>query len=138
MKFSIKFISGNVPDLKPREKAAYGLVQIGDFEERFIASLNFWSTNDYRKQWDQAIKRLSDGNPQSCLITSLTNPHRANFINWWLVYHVGEMFYFQNQILFMAKLAVPFDPNNPFRHIPPRKTITEDNYSISEWKLPAN
>lgn len=137
MDFSIKFIPGNVPDLKAGEKAAYGIIQIGDFEERFIACLNFWSVDDYQRHWNEAIKRLNNQYPQSCLITSLTNPKTTNFINWWTVYHVGENLYFQNQILFMAKLVIPFDPQNPFEHIPIRKTTTEDNHPISEWKLPA-
>jgi hypothetical protein len=136
MSFLITFLPEDIPNLKAGEKASYGIIQIGKFEERFVASLNFWGKDDYYKQWKQAIKRLTDQKSQrSCLITSLTNPKTANFITWWPIYRVGNSVYFQNQILFMSKLDTPFNPDDPYKYVSPRKTITEDKVEISEWEL---
>jgi hypothetical protein len=135
--FSIKFITDPVPDLEVGEKAAFGIIQIGDFKERFIASLNFWNVEEYERQWIQGLTRVVNHESESALITSLTDPKNTNFITWWPIYRTKEIIYFQNQFLFLADLSAPFNPRDSYRHVPPRTTKTEDGKQpISEWKLP--
>jgi hypothetical protein len=135
MQFSITLTSRKVPVTEAGESSCYGIIQIGEFRERFITALAFWSACDYQIQWNQALKRILGHSTQSCLITSLTDPETTNFITWWPIYRVDDILYFQNQVLFLADLADPFNPDDPYKHIPSRKTRTEEGNRISEWSL---
>lgn len=136
MEFSITFSACSVFNSEHNEKSASGIIKIGDFEEQFIASLDFWSLSDYRSHWFTALKRFQQGEVTSSLITSLTDPNNTNFITWWPIYKVNKTLHFQNQILFMADLKEPFCLDNPFAHIPERETHTDIGEPISEWSVP--
>lgn len=136
MKFLIEFLHDKVPNLCHDEKAAYGRIQIGDFDERFVVCLDFWNVDDYRRQWKQALTRLLHSAKQSCLITSLSDPQKANFITWWPIYQVKGTLHFQNQNLFLNQLRGSFNYRMPYRHVPRRVTVTESGETISEWVLP--
>jgi hypothetical protein len=113
-----------------------GVIRIGNFEERFEASLEYWKPNHYESQWANAITRLCSQTPKSCLITSITDPATANFLFWWPMYLVGQNVYFRNHILFLADITSSFDPTNPYPHIPDRSVTNEDGERISEWVIP--
>ena len=138
MEFSIRFSNCSVCDSEHNENSASGIIKIGDFEEQFIASLDFWSLSDYRNHWFTALNRFKNGEVTSSLITSLTEPENANFITWWPIYKVKNILYFQNQILFMADLNQTFCLETPFLHIPERETHTDTGEFISEWSVPVD
>lgn len=58
MAFSIRLIPDPVPNLDPGVVASLGFIQIGSFQERFIASLMYWSADDYKRHWKEAIERI--------------------------------------------------------------------------------
>ena len=136
MKFNINFLPERVTHLSRGDKAAYGTIQIGDFQERFIASLLYWGMEDYRNHWREALERIVGGQNKSCLISSVTDPKNTNFIEWWPIYREGKFLHFQNQFLFLENLKEEFDPSNPYKHVSARKTINEDGQKLSEWSLP--
>ena len=116
-------------------------ITIGDFTERFEASLEFWSKNDYRCHWRTSIRRLtelSELHNKSCLITSLTDPKSANFLFWWPIYRIGDCAYFQNQVLFLDQIVGRFDPNNPYGFVSDRMTVSQVGSPISEWSVPVS
>jgi len=41
--------------------------------------------------------------------------------------------FIQNQILFFDQLKLPFNVQDPFIHVPERKTINMEGQKISEW-----
>jgi hypothetical protein len=135
MAFSIDLIPDPVPDLDPGVVASLGTIQIGSFQERFIASLMYWSADDYKRHWRQAIERILHSSDVSCLITSVVDPTTANHIFWWPMYRVNEYVFIQNQILFFDQLQFPFDEQNPFSSVAERRTIDEDGNRISEWSV---
>jgi len=134
--FSIKFITDPVPDLEVGERAAFGIIQIGSFQERFISSLDFWSIEEYEQQWIQGLIRVVNHEAKSTLITSLTNPKNTNFITWWPIYRIKETVCFQNHLLFLADLTTPFDPKSPYSHVHKHSTKSDEGQRISEWQLP--
>jgi len=138
MAFSINLIPDPVPNIDPGVVASLGIIQIGLFQERFIASLMYWSADDYRRHWKQAIERILHSSEVSCLITSMVNPIKGNHIFWWPIYRVNERVFIQNQILFFDQLRSPFDERNPFLSVPEHQTIGEDGNSISEWSVQIN
>jgi hypothetical protein len=138
MAFSIGLIPDPVPDLDPGVIANLGGIQIGSFQERFIASLMYWSAGDYRRHWKQAIERVLHSYDVSCLITSMVDPATATYIFWWPMYRVNENVFIQNHILFFDQLQSPFDERNPFSSVPERQTTNEDGDGISEWSVRIN
>lgn len=135
-RFSIEFI----PHAEDPTVGAtrVGVIRIGDFEERFESSIEFWSAARYELQWSEAISRLHQKSPRSCLITSITDPANANFLFWWPMYLVDQNVHFQNHALFLSDVEGNFDPNDPYRHVPDRSVTNEHGERISEWIVPFN
>ena len=137
MAFSISLL----PKTKKQQKEMYsdivlGEIVIGDFKEKFEASLSYWDEENYRKQWEEGLERILCGNKKSCLITTMYDPNIANFIFWWPLYRMDELIIIQNHLLFVKKLKPPFDPKFPYEHIRDRVSINEEGRKISEWQIP--
>jgi CdiI N-terminal domain len=135
MSFDISWASEPLPPTVPGERAAYGVIQIGDYTERFLASLDFWTRSDYLRQWHGAIDRIKQGHEKSALFTSISDPKYANFFTWWPMYIVDGTVYFQNALLFLDRLDEPFDLANPYKYVENRTTKTQDGSPVSEWSL---
>ena len=117
------------------DTVAVGSLKLADFQEDFHASLSYWDQGRYRSQWKVALKRLIKGEEHSALVTSMYDPRTANFIFWWPMYRDGTSVRVQNQCLFLAELAQPFDESNLYTSVPQRETTSEDGTAISEWTL---
>jgi len=133
MPFSIKLLQETPVNLVPSQNASYGIITIGSFEERFVATLDYWCAKDYEQHWKQAIGRIVQVSDVSCLITSMHNPAAANFLFWWPMYRVGDTVFFQHHILFFDELPSPFNEHDPYACVPERKILNEDGEAISEW-----
>ena len=133
MAFSIELLAEPAPELEPGVRACLGAIKIGDFEERFVASLMYWQPEDYRHHWEEAITRIVEGADRSCLITSIVDPASSKFLFWWPMYRAEKTVLLQNQILFFDQLSSRFDPSNPFINVHERRTINVDGEPISEW-----
>lgn len=135
MAFSLSFLDEKVSkDWDSSGEMRLGLIVIGDFEEHFEASLSYWSVEDYRRQWKQALERVKTGETKSSLITRMYDPQTANLIVWWPLYREGQQVYIHNSFLLMDALNEPFDPLAPYKHVADRRTIGEDGGRISEWE----
>jgi hypothetical protein len=121
--FSITLDPGKVHQ-DTRAMMARGIIQIGDFRETFIASLFYWSADDYRTSWHST----------SCLVTSITEPDNSNFIFCWPLYRIDETEFVRNSIIFLEELGDRFDTAAPWKSIRPRETVAEDGHRISEWR----
>ena len=117
------------------ESERFGLITIGSYAERFVASITFWDVTRYRRHWQQAIARIVQGSVTSTLITAMYDPAVANFIYWWPIYRLGNTVRFQNHILFLNEIEGSFDPHDPFRFVPQRMIINSDGEKISEWSV---
>jgi CdiI N-terminal domain len=133
--FGIAF-TGDFDDEDPL--VAIGVITLGDFSEHFESALDFWDQDDYRKSWDEGLRRLIIGGPVSCLATSVSDPPITNFVVVWPLYLSGDDVYVQNKLLFLDQLPHDFDPSAPWESIGPRRTVTEDCDQISEWQVTLN
>lgn len=117
------------------EGAFQGCIKIGSFEESFVSSRLFWSADQYREHWHDAVKRVVREGKDSCLITSIADPGNSTRLYWWPMYRDGDTVHFQNSICFFDQLPVPFDVDNPYASVSPRERTSEDGEELSEWDI---
>jgi hypothetical protein len=77
MSFSIK-IPLTANQLR-NAREANGVIVTGEFEETFTVPLEYWNAEDYRRHWKASLLKLLQ-KEDSCLITSMHDPEKANFI----------------------------------------------------------
>ena len=128
----IAFIEGPVEEFG--ERAMLGELTLGNYKERFYAPLIYWSADDYRNHWTKAAGRVVSG-LEAAFFVRVYNPLIANFLEWWPMYPEGQFVYAQNHLLFLDQLDGPLDITDPWRHIGPRNTESEDGEKTSEWQL---
>ena len=115
------------------EKMALGKISIGDFSEKFYASLSYWDSEQYIFHWKQSLEKIINGEQTSALITSMYDPKISNFIFWWLLYQEDKNIYVQNHILLMDNIDCLINEKNVYNYIPNREIIDEEGNRISEW-----
>jgi len=140
MVFNIQLFEIPIPNLKTGDKAVYGEITIGDFNERFSASMTYWTREDYLQQWMKSIGTVvgTIGNTKGALVTNMYDPAHANFISCWPLYKEGEKVYIRNQLLFLNELPHPFLIEDIAKYIGNRVQTTDDGNLISEWETTPN
>lgn len=132
--FSIGVIDESPSGSEMPYSQTVGRVQVGSFTETFLMDLSFWTVDEYRQSWREALNELeSTDKATSCLVSSITDPVTSSFISCWPLYRDGELVYVQNSIIFLDELDEPFDPQQPWRHVEPHHSVDEDGNPISEW-----
>jgi len=135
--FDIRLTSEVPDELEDGVSAVYGIIQIGDFNETFIASLSEWTPERYALQWKEAAQRLVNGESRSAFVTSFVPPDKSFYFVWWPCYRIGKTVCVQNQMRFYDQLPSPFLVDALYDYIADRKTVSEDDgMAISEWELP--
>jgi len=113
---------------------AMGEIVLGNFRENFAASLYQWSKADYEAQWNNAIRTLLAGS-KSALLVHYVSPEFADNFEWWPMYKVGDVVFFQNQLPWYDQLPEPFTPESMLSFVKDRITINEDGNRLSEWSV---
>ena len=136
----MKNLSIKVTDIK--KHTAIGQIAINDFKENFQMSLDIWSVDDYKKQWQEGFERIKTYN-NSVLITDITNQNSKTLIQWWVLYKEDNKIFIHNEMLggkdFEKRLKKePFNKETYYNFIDPRKTFTEEGHKISEWVIDLN
>ena len=120
-----------------RVPVACGKIVIGEFQETFVASLVFWTRDDYDRHWRKALERLISGADRSALITDYVeppaHPTTESHLMWWPLYRDGNAVYVQNHILFFGQLSLPFSPERPWDSVRDRQVVNRDGQKVSEW-----
>lgn len=126
---------------KHRDGVPYykGEIQIGDHKETLFIAVNYWTLDDYKKQWRQALERIKT-HDTSMLVVSVRNPQRdpklpsPSFENWSL-YKIDGKIIAQPGILFNPFLdSMPY--KGPFtldtwpNFLTPLSTEDVDEWSI--------
>lgn len=113
-----------------------GVIKIGDFEERFDCSLDYWMPVKYQAQWCNAVDKLLQGRSRVALVSSITDPTTANFLFWWPIYSIDGSAHFQQQILFREDFPRAFDFESLLASVPVYESVDEEGQKISEWVTP--
>ncbi len=142
MNMSIKIIDAN-PKKKWGVFTIKGEININDFKETLYPSLDWWSLDDYRLQWQEGLRRLID-HDRSCLVATVDNPKLRKFIEWWLLYKIGDKVYIRNSIVLSDIYEEyigdkPFTVDNCYDFIPGKgESYDEDGNKIAEWVVDWN
>jgi hypothetical protein len=137
--FSLSFVRN--PD---RQRFAFdpdtetiGRICLDEFEEYFPINITFWSADQYRAQWREALKRICEGADTSCLLTSVDRPDGADtFFDSWFIYRFGAEVVFHNKLLLAEKVGDDFSLDRLCNSAPCYNAISEDGAPISEWRMP--
>lgn len=127
--FKIQQYTKSNADYLQEQKLALGRIYIDKFKEDFMLSLEFWSIEDYKKQWNLALKHLTISK-QSCFVTSVNSTN----IQMWVLYKKRTIIYVQFASI-DNKDANYLIISNCFSLIPSQKTKSIDNEKISEYKI---
>jgi hypothetical protein len=91
-----------VVNRKPKKRlgvlSVEGEIEIGDFRELIYMPLDYWSVEDYERQWREGIERLKT-HDTSCLVATIHDPKIRRYINWWLLYKIENKVYVRNYLL---------------------------------------
>ena len=129
-------------DEKPKKKwgllTVKGEIRINNFQENLYFTLDWWGVDEYRKQWKQAIERLKNYD-RTCFVVSIHNPAVRKYIDWWVLYKVGNKIYIRNSLILgdIYQEIIgdkPFTLETCYDFIPERgEPYDEDGNKISEW-----
>ena len=90
MSFSIRFL-----EIEPSDPMlAHGELVLNGRIENFSSCTNSWNMPDYKRQWQDGIKRTIDGEKKSCLIVSLHEPGFSDFLILWPMYRINDQIVF--------------------------------------------
>ncbi|MBA3954797.1 hypothetical protein H0X48_05765 [Candidatus Dependentiae bacterium] len=111
----------------------WGQITIGNFKESVPIGLEYWSRNDFERQWKEGLERLQNYD-KSCLVTYVQDPKTGPYIDWWPMYKIDNKVYVQNHILFADLYRnrigdKQFTPDTCYDFIPNRKPKEK----VSEW-----
>lgn len=134
--FDLQFLSG--PEQDPDEPDAVflrGRIVLGGFTEEFRAPVLAWQAADYQRQWLEAARRLLGGAGCVGFVTHYAHRDAGHHL-WWPAWREGDTVHVQSGLLLADELEEPFDPEEPDRHVSPRRTDPGDGEPISEWTVP--
>jgi hypothetical protein len=131
--FAIEFLGE--PHIEFNESAIRGRITLGEFSEEFVASLAFWTVDDYRKQWRNAAERIVNGEARSCFVASMRESPNDGAIFLWTAYKLADTVYFQHNLLLSETVKGTFEPSNIYAQVEERQIKTEDGSQISEWRI---
>ena len=129
--FDIEFIADEPEHLDEGEDAwvaLRGRTTLGDYQEEFYASIGYWSRADYERHWIEAARRFLDGADRTGFYTSA-------FQFWWVMWREGEAIYVREMLMVEDTLIAPLNPEDPYRQIGERDTLSEDDHEVSESRL---
>jgi hypothetical protein len=147
--FNIEIIS-ETPEKIEGKWCYWGRITIGSFTEKFIMSIDTWTVEEYKQQWQEGIERVKTHNT-SCLVATIQNMAIGYpLINMWILYKENEKVFVQDQLInteiaqeldFPIKLS-DFNAKTCYQFISPRivnelgEAVDEDGETVSEWSIP--
>lgn len=135
MAFSISFLDEPLDDLNGAP-GAWGRIELGDFQERFLANLSAWSVRDYETHWKEQLACLLTGAERIALITLFQRPADNAHLEWWALYREGKTVHAQNQIrIFEEHIVGPFSLECALNSLSDRQTVSDEGDKISEWQI---
>lgn len=132
-------VKNQKPEIIHGVLAVLGKIYIGDFKETIYIPLDYWSLDDYKRQWKEGLERIKT-HDTSCLVATIHDPGIRPYINWWLLYKVGDKVYIQNKLylsdIYKRQIGDKlFTIDNCYEFITPRRINKgkKEEDKVSEW-----
>jgi hypothetical protein len=112
-------------------RGRWGLSVLGDFEERFVAPIEWWQPADYERQWILGARRLLAGAPSTAFTVEAGRL-------WWIAWRAGAGVAIHQQLLLgeqMEPAWMATADEIPYELVSERVTHTEDGDEISKWRV---
>lgn len=118
-----------------------GKITIGDFCETIIVPIEYWTREDYERQWKEGIERLKKHNTSCLVVTAFDKNTGGPFVDWWQLYRIEDTVFIQNGWLMLEAYQevvgdAPFTHDTCYNFVEPRVILTEDGDRPSEWSVP--
>jgi hypothetical protein len=126
--FNIEFIADEPEAQEDGGVGLWGRTTLGEYQERFIAPLGFWSRADYERQWLEAARRLLGPADRTGFFTSA-------YQFWWTMWREGERVWVHEELITAERYAGPYDGPMPYHLIGDRVTVPEGERPVSEWVI---
>lgn len=117
-----------------QEEGCFGYIRINDFNERFFSPTEFWSREEYLKNWYQELNKLLNGFSCAKLITKMYNPKYANYLQSYVFYLADENVFIREQFLFLGESPKQILLEDLYSKELIREIYNEEGKKISEWK----
>lgn len=117
-----------------------GIIKFNNFEESLIIPVNWWTMEDYERQWKEGLERIKT-HDTSCLVVEVFFTNYNPVITWWLLYKEGDKIFIRNNLiaanLYRQRIGNnSFTPENCYEFIHTRR-IAAGNIIPSEWVIDA-
>jgi hypothetical protein len=112
-------------------RGRWGRSVLGDFEETFIAPIEWWAPADYERQWMLGARRLLAGASTSAFTVEAGRL-------WWVAWRDGADVVIHQQMLLGEEMAAAWTARAdeiPYELVGARMTHTEEGDEISEWRV---
>lgn len=118
-----------------------GRITIGDFWETVIVPIEYWTREDYERQWKEGLQRLKTHDTSCLVVTAFDKNTGGPFVEWWRLYCIKNTILIQNGWLMLELYEKtvgdkPFTPDTCYDFVTPLKMVTEDGEKASVWSIP--
>ena len=121
-----------------------GKITIDDFWETFEMALDYWTADDYERQWREGLERIKT-HDASCLVASIQDPTKRRYLLWWVLYKIDHKIFIRNELMVTGsykkyigkKVFSPETCYNFIRSRDPNRVVIIDGkeYEVSEWVI---
>ncbi len=115
-------------------RAYLGKITIGDFKETLYIPVEFWTLEDYKRQWEEGLIKI-ETESKSCLVATIEGQDQTvALIDWWPLYKVGNKITVENYLFvgnYLKEILQdrPFTPETCYDFIPKKSRSKE----VSRW-----
>ena len=89
------FINERAPELIALIWCITGTIKIDNFEKKFLSDVEYWSIDDYKKQWKEGFELLASRDI-SCVVLSVND---GPMVHWLVFYKKNNKIVIQTQLL---------------------------------------
>lgn len=132
MTFSIRAWKSEDPAM------AGGEIRLDDHKETFPLVTTYWSCDEYRCQWMEALSALTDDLVNSCLLITDVQPlSDSTAAFYWVLFRDQEVVYVQERFTRNRESMALMPATAVEKHIEPRflSDSEEEQARISEWTV---
>jgi hypothetical protein len=131
--FAIRIVTPVVTDAEGQRQAG-GLLSVGQARLPFLLECSHWTASAYEQQWKAGIQRIAEGERSSALLTAYRGggdaPHTL-----WAMWRDYDHVYVQARTVRAVALGEPFDPMDPYAHVPSRMPVCEYTPPATQWRV---